>query len=698
MAYGINDDAYTFYNQDYVPSWEREYNDEMNSEVNDQLNLDKKLEEPIITTGRIGMTITEGRNVGGSFIKTMAQAARKGTRKVEFATMDARTGGEMSIGVDSYGNDDRQVIKELSQVTGVEVNSVHTPTWIQGLSGLDPREGKVSDDRIHDILNTTHKVINFAADIMPKNQVNEERPESRTEGVSIVVHFGEFPRVNGVSLPDENLKKYFEEEEKKYGKFIVSEDAPYYLVDERTGKIVTEINKHVKIPLPMQEYDEQGNIRQPWQLKDGKDVQVESYNIKDFKKAIDYIKNPNQPENARIVNLANYLEYLKRNVGNKVIEKPQLAMYFAAQEQQKREAESWKLFHLKDFEENKRRLEALQKLKQILEIQRREVNKDPELSEQAKKIYTNIVESFPTPVGEAYLGETPKVEVVDKLIDSLKVELKRQWDGIVSNEQKIKEIEVEREFIKPLEDVALKKSLDTLAKMGIDAYKQTQKRKLPKPIWIAAENFDPQSGFGAHPEEMIYLINNARKRMVELLTDEKSPYYNPSISKDEAEKLAKQHIKATLDTEHLALWRNYFHANNPEKSDEEFMKWYTEEVDKLIKADIIGNVHIVDSKGGHVQMAPGKGDLPLKEIIKKLVKSGYKGPLNSEGWGSGDEQLFGAWKNLTTASYLGPVGGVSWSDIELDNSYLKYRTGEYGHTLSLIPSDSWKFWSGTPLD
>src|SRR3989338_11684687 len=114
--------------------------------------------------------------------------------------------------------------------------------------------------------------------------------------------------------------------------------------------------------------------------------------------------------------------------------------------------------------------------------------------------------------------------------------------------------------------------------------------------------------YGAHPEELIELVNNARKEMVHYLTssqikdphgrrDDKgdlititNPWYRPGISEKEAWNEAQQHIKATFDTQHLGMWRKHFMPSYlPEKgrmeakeeTDKRFNIWYMEQVKKL---------------------------------------------------------------------------------------------------------------------
>ncbi|MEM1988901.1 MAG: TIM barrel protein [Candidatus Woesearchaeota archaeon] len=688
----------------YVPEWEKEFKELMDKQKNAQLAIDKKLEQPIISTGRIGMTITEGPNAGGDFRKTLAQASRKGTTKVELATNEQA----MGYGVEGYGNLKRQELRELQFATGVEVNSVHVPTYVEGLSGIDPERGKISEDRINLFMNKVDHVMKFASDIMPKKQ------ESKSDGVAIVVHVAEVPGQPRISA----LKNVYEEEEKKYGSFVVTSEKPYYVVDVEKGEI-SGISEKTTIPIALESFEIKGNeirFKQPWE---NGNIKVDLASFEDFKKAGELLKNCKELKEIEKIKdeklkaiaakiASNAIEMKNKGVikdVNELYDKPHLSLVLLSMEKQEKEAESRKIEMMKEFEQIKKSIIALEQFKEELKKREDIIQNNKELPEPLKRYLLTHVDMLHVAGFNVPVDELKKVDAVEKYIQTLQVEAKRRYEAMISYEEQLKEIEARKERIKALEDVAINKSIETLAKMGLKALEYTQKNNLPKPIYIAPENWEAGRGFGTHPDEILYLIKEARKKMVEMLTSPeieengkkiKNPFYVKDVNK--AKELAEKHIKMTLDTEHMALWKNYFKANNPDKKDELFLEWFKEKVQKLIDEKVIGNVHLVDSLGGHSQLPPGEGELPLKEIVKKLVESGYKGPINSEGWSDPNEQLFAAWRNIANAVYVRGNSGVSWSDVNWDNVYHKYRVGEYGHNLYLIPSEDWKFWSGLPLN
>lgn len=690
----------------YVPEWEKEFQELLDKQKSAELEIDKKLEEPIISTGRIGMTITEGQHAGGDFIKTLASAARKGATKVELA-LNQQAG--IGYGAEGYGKTKRQELKELSFATGVEISSIHVPTEYEGFSGVDIRNERISEEKIQHFMKKVENALKFAADTMPK-KIDSKNP---TDGISIVVHVGEFPGQQKIKP----LQEVYEEEEKKFGKFVVYKDNPYFLVDTETKRIIS-FSENLRVPLALENFKlENGKIQffEPWE--NGKPV-VETFSFGDFKKVCENLKNSgieyikkaeDEKYQALAAKIANLAENLKEKGiiknENEVYEKPHWVLMLLSNEKEEKEALSKIKEMEREYEEILLRIKKIEEYKRVYQQFIEYGKKAGQLDDPAFRALLTVQRKLQTELHPIPLEEIQSIEYLEKLIKDLKTEASRRYEAMISFQEELKRLEERKKKIKPLEDYALEKSINTLAQMGLKAMEYTQKNNLSKPLYIAPENWVPESGFGSHPEELLFLVKEARKKMTEMLTSPtievngqkiNNPYYIPD--KNKAEELAKQHIKLTLDTEHLALWKNYFLANNPQKSDEAFIEWFKEKVEKLIKENVIGNVHLVDSFGGHSQLPPGEGELPLKEMVKKLIEAGYKGPISSEGFGDPDEQLFAAWRNIANAVYFRANRGVSWQDIDWDNVYHKYRVGEYGHNLYLIPSEDWKFWSGLSLN
>jgi xylose isomerase-like TIM barrel protein len=148
-------------------------------------------------------------------------------------------------------------------------------------------------------------------------------------------------------------------------------------------------------------------------------------------------------------------------------------------------------------------------------------------------------------------------------------------------------------------------------------------------------------------------------------------------------------------------------GENMQDRKKRFNKWYLDKVEDLSKAEIVGNVHLVDAIGGsHQHLPAGQGELPLKEAMKILKKHGYEGPISSEGWG---EERFGrgrimtqAWKELgsTIYDFSTPMGGMAsdprWSSIQ--HSYLGRNQPPYFIFGAYNPSNDWTLWSEVPME
>ncbi|RLE44823.1 hypothetical protein DRJ25_06315, partial [Candidatus Woesearchaeota archaeon] len=72
----------------------------------------RDIEEPLLTTGQLGMTIAEGSNVGNkNFIQTLQAAISQGASKVELSL----GGANMGEGVDSYSEEKLEALREMAR-------------------------------------------------------------------------------------------------------------------------------------------------------------------------------------------------------------------------------------------------------------------------------------------------------------------------------------------------------------------------------------------------------------------------------------------------------------------------------------------------------------------------------------------------------------------------------------------------------
>jgi len=194
-----------------------------------------------------------------------------------------------------------------------------------------------------------------------------------------------------------------------------------------------------------------------------------------------------------------------------------------------------------------------------------------------------------------------------------------------------------------------------LEKHGVRMYAEAGIHAMQKsadptnPVTIAIENLFPER-FGGHIEELKWVIRKSRDRMTDLLTKpyieegvsrnpvdmdeekynkgilQENPFYM-GISREEAEKFAESHIKATFDTGHLNMWRKYWQQDpklNREENDAKFKDWYLKQVESLAKDKMIGNMHLADNFGYQDDhLSPGQGNAPIKEVVEIIKKYGY---------------------------------------------------------------------------
>ncbi len=293
-----------------------------------------------------------------------------------------------------------------------------------------------------------------------------------------------------------------------------------------------------------------------------------------------------------------------------------------------------------------------------------------------------------------------KKEEVETKLKRLRTVVAAETDYIHEQERTITEHEERKVHLKPIVDIAKQRATDGYAKAGLVAMNETHKQNLKKPIYVGPEIGWPEY-WGSHPDEFIELVKGSREKMAKELE-------NKGYTKSEAVKEAKQHIKGLFDTGHMGMWLQNFMPEEPDfdKRVKEFNKWYNEQVDKLIKADIIGSIQVVDSKSGaHAHLPAGQGVLPVVEAVKKFKKAGFTGFIVSEGHeeeraGEG-RILLKTWEAFDarlTGSYGPPMQGTqTWGNAynsSLQNSYApKMMFGSY-----TPPFGEYKPWSEIPFE
>ena len=156
-------------------------------------------------------------------------------------------------------------------------------------------------------------------------------------------------------------------------------------------------------------------------------------------------------------------------------------------------------------------------------------------------------------------------------------------------------------IFKPMNEFAKAKTTKTFANVAFNSYKKFGDKA---PI-ISIEN-PPIGGAFAKGEELKEIVEESRNKFVEVAAKE-------GMSESEARTQAEKLIGVTWDVGHINMLRKHGYE------DKDIIK-ESEQVAKLVK-----HVHLSDNFGfEHTELPMGMGNVPLKEIMEKLGKEGFK--------------------------------------------------------------------------
>ncbi len=156
---------------------------------------------------------------------------------------------------------------------------------------------------------------------------------------------------------------------------------------------------------------------------------------------------------------------------------------------------------------------------------------------------------------------------------------------------------------KSLTEFSRDKTTETFSNVALNSY---EKFKDTSPI-IVIEN-PPAGGAFSTGEGLKEIIQGSREKFV------KKAIQKGVLSESEAKKQAKKLIGATWDVGHVNMMRKYGYDS----------KDLIEETEKI--APFVKHVHLSDNFGfEHTELPMGMGNVPLKEMMKKIGKEGFKG-------------------------------------------------------------------------
>ena len=231
--------------------------------------------------------------------------------------------------------------------------------------------------------------------------------------------------------------------------------------------------------------------------------------------------------------------------------------------------------------------DAYQNMKGMFDIAYESAAKDPEKNKQDIKLLKEFAREA-APIAQEGVENDPE-------------KLNKFKDMIESGLRTLGKIQTPTTII-PLKDFVIDKSTQSFANAATEAYKKFGDKA---PI-LNIEN-PPAGGGLSRAEDLIKVIEESRKKMAQNLVDD-------GASKGEAKKAAEKSIGATWDVGHINMLRGKGY------SEKDIIK----ETEKI--APFVKHVHLSDNFGyEHTELPMGMGNVPMKEIMKRLGEKGFKG-------------------------------------------------------------------------
>ena len=532
-----------------------------------------------------------------------------------------------------------------SQPTGWTPESVSRPE----------REAIKQLAKINEVQLSTHATPNVAISGIGEQGFSEDQREralfevkkaidfaaDTAEGGPVVLHAQEFPRPLFEKYKEQGFLQYPEEEEK----------APAQLVDTSSGRVIP-LRRDTRVAIP------KGGWDTPKRKDDGT-VEFEVKSLNDLYK--ESLKKGEKKVFAEF-----YTDYLRKDL-----------------DLNKGEERRWAI----DAKDHEKEANEIQGMIKSIEKQAQQYPKEAKYSAIQLAEQSKLAPSKGSSEYQEFL-QNP-LDYIKKAEHKLRDRASSLYQISQSYGSKYEEAKDQFERIKPIEDYGIKQSSEAVARAAMYGYNLEKSRNLERPITIVPENWTPEV-YGGHPEELKKLVQESRRAMTDQLVKEKH------IDKEQAKKIAQEHIKATFDIGHVNMWRKYFQG-----SDKEFKQWVDTQVQDLLKNNIIGHVHITDNFGYHDEhLTPGEGTAPIKEFLQRLETQDYKGTIVAEPGGQPEGKIFqsmtGAWGLSNYSMYRLDGMSRSWSDIE--GSYFGKTEGPRFVVGDFAPSKDWTLWSEVPLE
>ncbi len=670
----------------------------------------------------IGMSVPMG--IAAANVHGIQAKIRSGTQALEIQFPGAVHGSRNSQTPEQYGVDQRRALEEVRRANDVKFTT-HASFGVMGLTGADGH-GNFSWTHQKMAVDEVKKAIEFAADT--------------AGGGSVVVHTGEYERPISAQkwARDENGRLMF----KKY--FTEPDDAQFPVIDDRTGQVITTVQKDRLVARAVwlrakEDYDGTDQEGRPIHIRRGDYIDYENRKIIDPYSATKGRVPEYDIDKGRFkVEMLHFDDFVKeaeernralekkfgRQLRPEELEYPEEVYIKATLETQEGHARGWALQYARGFETYQQVVNKLETLKTKYQELKSKMPK-----EELWKVMQQDTELTSYSRGLIQPGEIDIVELIDRQIKEARHNMEYQYQAATSQEQQAMDTAETRRWMLSSRKRMYSAGYSGYAEAGIYAMEKTKDKK--NPVTVTMENIFPDR-FGGHPEELIELIEGSRKKMVNLLTQKeietvkwdsehkkyitvkKENEHYRNVSREEAERLASLHLKATFDTGHINVWKKFYIRDpklNEEQNDEKFRKWILTNVEKLASKGMIGNIHLSDNLGYEDEhLSPGQGNAPVKEMLQILKKHHYKGAITVEPGAAAttDEGdfygLMQTWRYMGSSVYAAGLGGGmrmgapnrSWTEVQ--GSYMGQTVSPYFTFGAYAPSNDWTLWSGVPME
>ena len=678
----------------------------------DSLSGSTPVIEPILSDDE--QAVTDALNLGtaemgtttnpmGNTRESLMSRIREGAGKIEFEFIGKGKGNAQSPTPESFGTRERQDMKELLTVNDIK-SSVHASVHGESLAGFG--QGGFNGQQREEAMKEIRRAIDFAGDV--------------TAGGALVFHLTEWQRpmtyAGTRSLKNERewMFKGYDTEEK---------DTQLLVVDNRTGKFIEGIQKDKDVYEPVYKHVDAGMVGQVVELKDknGNVIKDEQGHVMHHKvEADDWVTVggaviPKYTTNTDLlfervpewdkdrtnfkVQTVNWNEFVNRaQKWNDAHPDHQLTPeeLYARTEMENKvlQAKGSSLYHAQMYEHY---YDRQKKLREALDLYNAyEGDMPPEARDQLKQL-----------VGEGRFTrgdwKLPSEQIKEELVD-IENHMRHIHESSAAADAQAQQFSDMIKHMESVETYGLKKTAQSISKVGMMALEETKRKGLAKPIYAAPENWD-QRFYGSHPDEMRKIILESRKTMAQQLMKEKKVG-----SMEQGLKIASQHIKGTLDIGHMNMWRQHFDPvkYNPQTGEQEsiyktaeereqaYKKWLLDETEKLVKDGVVGHLHLTDNFGyGDEHLTPGQGNVPMKEFLKRMEKLGMK-----------DMTIEPGSYNITSAMYdtlslVGsPVYGVGRVPRfnQMQHMHFGYNAPPFFIGGAYVPSNDWRPWTEVPLE